>query len=266
MAPINATSPIPTLPPITVHLHSCPGTTLFSTHVPVPTDYLAETCDKVVSLLYASPWVPPPLSSISLHVRPLDGVAHTVHSHTTCTDGVAATGITAEIHLSATYLAKFHARNPGGLQHEIHGVLMHEMTHVWQCYLGQRAPHWIVEGVADYIRLRVGLAAEHWRKGVGGNWEDGYQTTGFFLDWIEESWSGFVVELTKDPCVERVEKTTGFAIEKLWESYQKALARMNEQKGSTPHPTHAVAPSKPTPAVEPFTKDPLNESLSEGQQ
>eukprot|EP00842_Homolaphlyctis_polyrhiza_P002964 jgi/Hompol1/3669/HPOL_006706-RA len=65
------------------------------------------------------------------------------------------------------------------------GVLVHELVHVVQFDGFASAPWWWIEGIADWIRLRAGLAARHWKQTKGGSWTDGYSTTGYFLEWIE---------------------------------------------------------------------------------
>ena len=57
--------------------------------------------------------------------------------------------------------------------HEIHGVLLHEMVHVLQHPDG---PSGLIEGIADWCRLKAGWAAAHWNEGLGGDkWDAGYE-------------------------------------------------------------------------------------------
>ncbi|KAI8826646.1 peptidase of plants and bacteria-domain-containing protein [Fimicolochytrium jonesii] len=257
--PTPTVLPLPIrLPPVTVHLTHHPGTTLFSKSIPIPTDLLLTLSLRAIALIYpaASSTTLPPLASISLHVRPFEGIAHTTHSHTTCTDtpppsdAIPPSGtITSEIHLSSTYIQSVHATNASDVKattHEILGVLLHELTHVWQCYVAAPAPHWIVEGVADYVRLRGGLAARHWRRGVGGNWADGYERSGYFLDWCEGKWEGLVGELTRRPAEETVRGWTGVEVGVLWERYQAWLEEEGGEAAGVSVPTHGVEVPMPT--------------------
>ncbi|RYQ93735.1 hypothetical protein Ahy_B09g099974 [Arachis hypogaea] len=71
-------------------------------------------------------------------------------------DGVAFTTSDNNIHVSAGYTER--ARPPSGL----------------------------VEGMADFVRLRADYAADSWGDvGEGSNWDQGYQVTAYFLDYCE---------------------------------------------------------------------------------
>ena len=45
----------------------------------------------------------------------------------------------------------------------------------------------LVEGIADYVRLKMGFSPSHWKRNGSGSYFDGYETTGYFLNWIEKS-------------------------------------------------------------------------------
>ncbi|KAG7011631.1 hypothetical protein SDJN02_26537, partial [Cucurbita argyrosperma subsp. argyrosperma] len=77
-------------------------------------------------------------------------------------------------------------------------VLYHEMVHVWQWDGNGAAPGWLIEGFADYIRLKAGYIPGHWvQPGGGRSWEEGYDKTARFLDYLETRRSGFVSELNR---------------------------------------------------------------------
>ncbi|KAI9340930.1 peptidase of plants and bacteria-domain-containing protein [Obelidium mucronatum] len=120
---------------------------------------------------------PTHVESIRLIVREMDGVAH-------CTGPANK----KEIHLSIEYLSKFLADHKNDLQvlrTEVEGVLIHELTHVWQrtCL---RYPGGLVEGVADWVRLVAGYVPAHWKQKREGKWDAGYCPTAFFLAWIND--------------------------------------------------------------------------------
>lgn len=49
------------------------------------------------------------------------------------------------------------------------------------------SPGGLIEGVADFVRLRAGLAPPHWRRrDDASRWDAGYQHTAYFLDWLED--------------------------------------------------------------------------------
>lgn len=119
------------------------------------------------------------VQKVSLFVDDMDGVAYTSNN---------------EIHLSARYVNSY----GGDLRKEITGVLYHEMTHVWQWNGNGQANGGLIEGIADYVRLKANYAPSHWVKpGQGNKWDQGYDVTARFLDYCDSLRSGFVAELNK---------------------------------------------------------------------
>ncbi|KAI4295708.1 hypothetical protein L6164_035725 [Bauhinia variegata] len=119
------------------------------------------------------------VQKVSLFVDDMDGVAYTIND---------------EIHLSARYVEAY----SGDLRREIWGVLYHEMTHVWQWNGNGQTPGGLIEGIADYVRLKAGYAPSHWVKpGQGNKWDQGYDVTAYFLDYCNSLRNGFVAELNK---------------------------------------------------------------------
>jgi hypothetical protein len=119
------------------------------------------------------------VQKVSLFVDDMDGVAYTSNN---------------EIHLSARYVNSY----SGNLKNEITGVLYHEMTHVWQWNGNGQANGGLIEGIADYVRLKANYAPSHWVKpGQGNKWDQGYDVTARFLDYCNGLRNGFVAELNK---------------------------------------------------------------------
>jgi hypothetical protein len=86
----------------------------------------------------------------------------------------------------------------GYVKTEINGVLYHEMTHVWQWNGNGQAPEGLIEGIADYVRLKVGYAPSHWVKpGLGDRWDQGYDVTARLLDYCNDLRNGFAGPLNK---------------------------------------------------------------------
>lgn len=70
--------------------------------------------------------------------------------------------------------------------YEIRGVLVHELVHCFQHNGRGASPGGLVEGVADWVRLSANLGAPHWKRGaVPDRWDQGYERTAYFLDWLE---------------------------------------------------------------------------------
>ena len=151
----------------------------------------------------------------------MEGVAYTT--------GIELDDDHKEIHFSLDYIKGISSRNPGKESHEIQGVLVHEMVHCWQWNGRDTAPGGLIEGIADFVRLKAGLDPPHWKRETGGQWDAGYQHTGYFLDWIEEKMGQGSVRKVNDAL--RVDKYDqnlwqdlfGKSVEGLWSEYQEHL-------------------------------------------
>ncbi len=156
-------------------------------------------------------------------------------------DGVSAkSGSSPNISIvySTRHIENSYASSMFTLDFETKGVLFHEMTHAYQLeprgIPGYNQPNtsWqIIEGMADAVRAHADFFPWSNRK-PGGYWQDGYQTTGFFLEWLTtkdpdalrkinasmltvEPWSfDGAMEYTFGP---------GTTTDDLWKEYQNAI-------------------------------------------
>ncbi|MQL78219.1 hypothetical protein Taro_010657 [Colocasia esculenta] len=130
------------------------------------------------------------------------------------------------IHLSAGYVAGY----GGDVRREVTGVLYHEVVHVWQWNGRGAAPGGLVEGIADYVRLKAGYAPSHWVKPGGGNrWDQGYDVTAHFLDYCNGvAGGGFVAALNRKL---RDGYSDGFFVELLGKTVQQLWAEYKAKYG-----------------------------------
>ncbi|XP_050262190.1 uncharacterized protein LOC126706699 [Quercus robur] len=141
-------------------------------------------------------------------------------------DGVAFTS-NNEIHVSARYINGY----SGNVKTEITGVLYHESTHIWQWNgNGQSTPGGLIEGIADYVRLKAGYAPSHWVKpGQGDRWDQGYDVTARFLDYCNSLRNGFVAELNKKLrngySANFFVELLGKNVDQLWKDYKAKYAK-----------------------------------------
>ncbi|KAL8827994.1 MAG: hypothetical protein Q9170_006790 [Blastenia crenularia] len=158
------------------------GAEVFFSNTHISRD-LAAAVSTVQSVLYKpsqSNSHIPPVRSVTLILRAMDGVAGT--------SGSELDDEHKEISFSLRYISKIPAEPASRRRDEIQGVLVHEMVHCWQWAACGTAPGGLIEGIADFVRLKAGLSPPHWKKQKHDSWDRGYESTGYFLDWIESQY------------------------------------------------------------------------------
>lgn len=165
---------------------------------------------------------------MTLFLRSIDGVAYTT--------GSDLDDDHKEIHFSLDYIRGIAPQERQ--RDEIKGVLVHEMVHCWQGNGSGKAPSGLIEGIADFVRLKAGLSPPHWKKESGGDWDAGYQRTGYFLDWMEGRFGeGSVRRINGSLCDgEYVEKEFwrglfGEEVGELWDEYQRSFEKQEKECG-----------------------------------
>jgi len=187
---------------------------------------LEAAVDTVLRLLYTGLDTKciPPTRSVTLILRSMDGVAYTT--------GLDIDDDHKEIHFNTNYISLVDETR---LKEEMEGVIVHEMVHCWQHNALGSAPGGLIEGIADWVRLKAGFAPPHWRRRADSDWDAGYERTGYFLEWLEKEHGVHIVrdinEALRDCQYEAGEfwnKCCGNSIEELWKGYQKSLAEEEE--------------------------------------
>ena len=192
-----------------------------------PTIALSRAVEVVLSLLYepslANKHIPP-TRSITLVLRSMAGVAYTT--------GSDIDDDHKEIYFSLDYIKRVTEQppKPGQPAAELQGVLVHEMVHCWQWNGLGTAPGGLIEGIADFVRLKAGFVPAHWKKEAGKKWDVGYQRTGYFLDWIENKFgNGSVRKVNEALRAEKYDeerfwdKLFQSRVTILWEEYSRSL-------------------------------------------
>lgn len=176
--PTTAAATFP-LPPLAFQINPLtpPGATSFLSSTTISTAF-PTFITTVLTHLYVSATEPsthlPPTKSVTLILQPMDGVAYTI--------GTQASDGAKEIHFSLDYISRISADR---LKDEIAGVLVHELVHCFQYNGLNTCPSGLIEGVADWVRLKAGLAPPHWKRSTDGGWAAGYEKTAFFLEWLD---------------------------------------------------------------------------------
>ncbi|MES2596869.1 MAG: basic secretory protein-like protein [Verrucomicrobiota bacterium] len=110
------------------------------------------------------------------------------------------------------------------------GMVVHELTHVVQAY-PPGGPGWLVEGIADYIRI-VHFEPQAPRPKIDpakASYKDAYKTTAMFLEWIEKQHGAdFVVKMNAALRQGKYQdalwsELTGKNVDELWSAFVKTL-------------------------------------------
>ena len=205
------------------------GSKIYNKLIQNPSEFIREYAQKVASVLYWSDKDKmQDIRTLNYELRPDKGIS--------AKDGDAPL---IEIFYSADWVEKT-ALNKGNFDvlYETRGVLFHELTHGYQfspkgCGEYKTGDEYFafIEGLADAVRYQAGYFPVTNRR-PGGSWMDGYQTTGFFLQWLTGKDPDFIrkfnlsaVELDPwsfDGAMKHIlgnDKTT----QGLWDEYQTFL-------------------------------------------
>lgn len=180
---------------------------------------LQQMARNVCSILYDSPdQVPRVYPTVTLHFMPDDGIAASSGSH-----------------------IWFYKQAP---LYPVASFVSHEVCHQYQCskdYGVSSFASGVIEGVADYVLVEMGYHTVR-PSGGGTNWYDGYDTTAFFLHYVEHDASvpspGFVKRLVRsmdgrdpavsnfawNPSVIQTINAQGKTVDQLWSEYKAWVA------------------------------------------
>ena len=160
------------------------GSRIYKSIIPNPKEYIAEQARKVLNTLYFSP---------EDSIVPCNNLYYTLED----IQGISAKGggdgeIT--IFYSSRHVEKSFVNNDTAKVHfETRGVLYHELTHAFQLEpqgvgtYGTNKLFWaFIEGMADAVRVANGGFHYDVDRPKGGNFDDGYRTTGYFLVWVRD--------------------------------------------------------------------------------
>ncbi|KAK4554025.1 hypothetical protein LTR86_008866 [Recurvomyces mirabilis] len=221
-------------PTLRLHLQdlSHDGSSIFLSNIKGSED-LEQQCQNVLNLLYDHDSKRPGTRSVTFVLRAYDGLAYTT--------GIDLDQDHKEIHINLDYLLKIR----GDVRHELLGVICHELVHCFQWAAEGTANGGLIEGMADYVRLDAGLSAEHWKKEAGGDWDGGYQHTGYFLQHLEEKLGKGTVKKINAGLMEgqydekKLFKSCcgGKEVGELWEEYRKDLEKKQKEDGKEEKPS-----------------------------
>lgn len=160
------------------------GSEIYHRMIPDAESYIEKQAKVVLSTLYYSP---------EDSIVPVNKVHYTLED----IDGISAKdGDNGDISIfySTRHIEKSFAGNDTTkLFFETRGVLLHELTHAYQLEpqgigsYGTNPVFWsFIEGMADAVRIaNDGFGPD--ARPIGGNYMDGYRTTGYFFVWLRDN-------------------------------------------------------------------------------
>lgn len=206
------------------------GAKIYQTLVQNPDEYVKYHTQKVAEILYFSDEDP---------IVNIEKIRYTLKDD----KGISAKGggpPEISIFYSTQWVERSAKESLYKLDYETRGVLYHELTHGYQ-YEPKGCGHYgspdkvfwsLIEGIADAVRTEAGLFDIATDRKPGGNWMDGYRTTGYFIQWMTTKDPDAIRKMNKsamaldvwswDAAVKYVfgPETT---IEGLWKEYQDYL-------------------------------------------
>ncbi len=148
------------------------------------------------------------------------------------------------IEFSTPYITQCAGESFTKLDQETRGILFHELTHAYQYEpqgIGDYSSSLIfvacVEGLADAVRAEAGYFDLKNQRKPGGSWLEGYQTFGFFIQWLTNKDSDAIRKFNKsvrdlnpwniDGAMKYIFGTDA-SFHDLWEEYQTFIISENK--------------------------------------
>ena len=206
------------------------GSDIYHRIIPDAESYIKEQAKTVLATLYNSP---------EDSIVPV----HKIHYTLEDIDGISAKGGgngEVSIFYSTRHIEHSFAQNDTAkLFFETRGVLLHELTHAYQLEpqgigsYGTNRVFWaFIEGMADAVRVANGGFGPDGRP-KGGNYMDGYRTTGYFLVWLRDNKDPEFLRKFNRSALEvipwsfdgAIKHVVGkeYSIDELWHEYQVAV-------------------------------------------
>jgi hypothetical protein len=207
-------------PELTVQNRTSDGNwRLFRDAFPDLPEFMLATTKRCCALLYKTPNEVPRTRHLTLVIEDFQGAGY-----------MQDDGDQTFIRLSAVYMRNV-VTYGGSVRGEVGGIL-HYLVGIDYSWHNENpdAVRWLSQGIGEWVRHQANQGALN-RRRPGGHWTDGYETTGYFLDWLTERYPDGVYLLNKslDPrdgvyWDERAfEYITGQTLPELWNAYQQSI-------------------------------------------
>ena len=207
------------------------GSAIYHGIISEPETYIREQARTVLATLYDSP---------ADSIVKVDRIYYTLKD----APGISAKG-GGDGYVSIFYSTRhieqsFASRDTAKVLFETRGVLLHELTHAYQLephgtgtYNTNKIFWAFIEGMADAVRVANGGFDGPEARPKGGNYLDGYRTTGYFLVWLRDTYDpDFLVKFNRsalevipwsfDSAIKHI-LGPEYSIDGLWHEYQIAV-------------------------------------------
>lgn len=212
------------------------GSRIYHRLIPDPQSYIAAQARAVLHTLY---WGPQD-SIVSVN---------NLHYSLEDIDGISAKGGgngEVTVFYSTRHVERsFADKDSAKVDFETRGVLYHELTHAYQLEpqgigtYGTNKVFWaFIEGMADAVRVANGGFQGEADRPKGGNYDDGYRTTGYFLVWVRDHKDADFLRKFNRTALEVIPWSFEGAFKKifgencnvadLWKEYQIAVGDLKE--------------------------------------
>ncbi|MGQ1891610.1 basic secretory protein-like protein [Thermophagus sp. OGC60D27] len=209
------------------------GAKIYQSLVQMPEEFIQYHAQKVAEILYFSD---------NDDINKVNKIRYTLKNY----NGISAkSGQSPEISIvfSTRHVETAARESLFQLNNETRGVLFHELTHAYQyepkgigTYSTNKEFWACIEGLADAVRTEAGFFDIDQLRKPGGNWLDGYRTTGFFLHWLTTKDPDAIRKFHRSVCDLQVwsfDKAMQHifgpqaGIQPLWDEYQQFLQTKN---------------------------------------
>lgn len=192
---------------------------LFTDSLPEPEAFMVTAARRACALLYLVPSEVPVTTDLTVLIEDFDGAGELLFS-----------GSRTIVRLSSSHMRNV-ADGGGDVAAEIAGIS--------QFLIGldygfdsedPGATHWLHSGLGDWVRFRTGYTQLD-QRAAGGTWTDGFKTTAFFVEWLEQNHENAAYRLNQslnpDDGVAWTEavfvELTGTDLATSWSEYQASL-------------------------------------------
>lgn len=207
------------------------GSKIYHSIIPSPEEFIADAAREVLDVLYESPKDSiTKVANLFYRLEDRDGIS-----------AKSGGGGNVTIYYSTRYVEKsFKDNDTAAVLFESRGVLLHELTHAYQLEpqgigsYGTNKVFWaFIEGMADAVRVAAGGFEGTEARPKGGNYMDGYRTTGYFLVWLRDNkdpdflrkFNRSALEVVPWSFDGAIKHILGYSydIDSLWHEYQVAV-------------------------------------------